>query len=130
MATGTKNRGFASMDAEKQKEIARKGGRAAHEKGTAHPAAPPRATPPPGNPPAGTEGRPAEHRQTESRPGAHRGEMAHSGGNESMHGMGHRGQHERSGHDQNPDNNGNGREREGVFGSHEQMRDEAEAAVS
>src|SRR5687768_9117278 len=31
-----KNRGFASMDAEKQREIARKGGRAAHEKGTAH----------------------------------------------------------------------------------------------
>lgn len=29
-------RGFASMDPEKQREIARKGGRAAHEKGTAH----------------------------------------------------------------------------------------------
>jgi uncharacterized protein len=29
-------RGFASMDAEKQREIASKGGRAAHEKGTAH----------------------------------------------------------------------------------------------
>jgi general stress protein YciG len=29
-------RGFASMDKEKQKEIASKGGRAAHEKGTAH----------------------------------------------------------------------------------------------
>lgn len=29
-------RGFAAMDAEKQKEIARKGGKAAHEKGTAH----------------------------------------------------------------------------------------------
>ena len=36
MQTGTRNRGFASMDREKQKEIARKGGRAAHEKGTAH----------------------------------------------------------------------------------------------
>lgn len=34
--SGTRNRGFASMDAEKQREIARKGGRAAHEKGTAH----------------------------------------------------------------------------------------------
>ncbi len=33
---GTRSRGFASMDAEKQREIARKGGRAAHEKGTAH----------------------------------------------------------------------------------------------
>ena len=34
--SGTRNRGFASMNAEKQREIARKGGRAAHEKGTAH----------------------------------------------------------------------------------------------
>jgi len=32
----TRNRGFASMNAERQREIARKGGRAAHEKGTAH----------------------------------------------------------------------------------------------
>src|ERR1700761_4017144 len=30
------NRGFASMDRSKQREIASKGGRAAHEKGTAH----------------------------------------------------------------------------------------------
>jgi uncharacterized protein len=29
-------RGFAAMDKEKQREIARKGGRAAHEAGTAH----------------------------------------------------------------------------------------------
>jgi general stress protein YciG len=29
-------RGFASMDAEKQRNIASKGGKAAHEKGTAH----------------------------------------------------------------------------------------------
>src|SRR3954447_16868947 len=35
-ATSTRNRGFASMDAERQREIARKGGRAAHEKGKAH----------------------------------------------------------------------------------------------
>jgi len=34
--SNTKNRGFASMNSEKQREIARKGGRAAHEKGTAH----------------------------------------------------------------------------------------------
>lgn len=33
---GTGNRGFASMDEEKQREIASKGGKAAHEKGTAH----------------------------------------------------------------------------------------------
>lgn len=29
-------RGFAAMEEEKQREIARKGGKAAHEKGTAH----------------------------------------------------------------------------------------------
>jgi uncharacterized protein len=32
----TSRRGFASMDPDKQKEIASKGGRAAHAKGTAH----------------------------------------------------------------------------------------------
>ncbi|KQV80367.1 hypothetical protein ASD15_16070 [Massilia sp. Root351] len=32
----TSNRGFASMDPERQREIAAEGGRAAHEKGTAH----------------------------------------------------------------------------------------------
>ena len=30
------NRGFASMDPKKQRDIARKGGKASHEKGTAH----------------------------------------------------------------------------------------------
>ena len=34
--TGKSKRGFASMDANRQREIASKGGRAAHEKGTAH----------------------------------------------------------------------------------------------
>ena len=34
--TGKSKRGFASMDANHQKEIASKGGRAAHAKGTAH----------------------------------------------------------------------------------------------
>lgn len=33
---GTSNRGFASMNPDKQREIASKGGRAAHMKGTAH----------------------------------------------------------------------------------------------
>ncbi len=33
---GSGGRGFASMEAEKQREIASKGGKAAHEKGTAH----------------------------------------------------------------------------------------------
>lgn len=32
----TSNRGFASMDPEKQREIASKGGKAAHEQGVAH----------------------------------------------------------------------------------------------
>ena len=38
MITGERKerRGFASMSPEKQREIASKGGRAAHEKGTAH----------------------------------------------------------------------------------------------
>jgi general stress protein YciG len=34
--TRKERRGFASMSREKQREIASKGGRAAHEKGTAH----------------------------------------------------------------------------------------------
>jgi general stress protein YciG len=34
--TNTSARGFASMDPEKQREIASMGGKAAHEKGTAH----------------------------------------------------------------------------------------------
>ena len=32
----TRNRGFASMDPQRQREIASEGGRAAHAKGTAH----------------------------------------------------------------------------------------------
>lgn len=35
-SSSTRNRGFASMNSERQREIARKGGKAAHEKGTAH----------------------------------------------------------------------------------------------
>jgi general stress protein YciG len=35
-STRTSTRGFASMDQAQQREIASKGGRAAHEKGTAH----------------------------------------------------------------------------------------------
>jgi hypothetical protein len=34
--SGTSKRGFASMDPEKQRQIASKGGKAAHAKGTAH----------------------------------------------------------------------------------------------
>jgi hypothetical protein len=36
MTFDTSNRGFASMDEDEQREIASKGGKAAHEKGTAH----------------------------------------------------------------------------------------------
>lgn len=36
MDNNTSNRGFASMDEDKQREIASKGGKAAHQKGTAH----------------------------------------------------------------------------------------------
>lgn len=35
-SSGTKNRGFASMDPQRQREIASEGGKAAHLKGTAH----------------------------------------------------------------------------------------------
>ena len=35
-ASGTRNRGFASMDPARQREIASQGGKAAHAKGTAH----------------------------------------------------------------------------------------------
>ncbi|MGB9988810.1 KGG domain-containing protein [Pseudoduganella rhizocola] len=34
--SSTRNRGFASMDPQRQREIASQGGRAAHAKGTAH----------------------------------------------------------------------------------------------
>jgi uncharacterized protein len=34
--SGASNRGFASMDPQRQREIASEGGKAAHEKGTAH----------------------------------------------------------------------------------------------
>lgn len=34
--TGTKKRGFGSMDRERQREIARQGGKAAHARGSAH----------------------------------------------------------------------------------------------
>jgi len=36
MDSGTDNRGFASMDPEKQREIASKGGKASHKSGKAH----------------------------------------------------------------------------------------------
>ncbi len=35
-SSGSERRGFASMDEEKRREIASQGGKAAHQKGTAH----------------------------------------------------------------------------------------------
>ncbi len=53
----TQDRGFASMDRDRQREIARKGGIAAHEKGTAHEWSPAEARE------AGRKGGIASHRQ-------------------------------------------------------------------
>jgi hypothetical protein len=60
--SGTGNRGFASMDPERQREIASEGGRAAHAKGTAH------------------EFTPEEARRA--------GSMSHGGGNQQSQGSG------------------------------------------
>ena len=53
----TQDRGFASMNREKQREIASKGGKAAHAKGTAHEWSPSEARE------AGRKGGIASHRQ-------------------------------------------------------------------
>jgi general stress protein YciG len=60
----TQDRGFASMDREKQREIARKGGIAAHEKGTAHEWSPAEARE------AGRKGGIASHRKRTDETGA------------------------------------------------------------
>src|SRR5580698_6953948 len=59
--SGTSNRGFASMDRSRQREIASKGGRAAHQKGTAHEW-------------TADEARVAGRKGGEPRPGAHGGD--------------------------------------------------------
>lgn len=66
---GISNRGFASMDPEKKREIASKGGRAAHQKGTAHEFTPDEARQ------AGRKGG-----QTVSRDRSHMAEIGRKGG--------------------------------------------------
>lgn len=62
----TQDRGFASMDRDKQREIASKGGKAAHQKGTAHEWTPAEARE------AGRKGGVASHRKpaAEATPGS------------------------------------------------------------
>jgi general stress protein YciG len=69
-----KRRGFASMDPAKQREIARKGGKAAHAKGTAHRFTPEEARA------AGTKGgmKVAEDREHMAEIGRKGGERRHS----------------------------------------------------
>lgn len=63
MAQGTSRRGFAAMDRGKQREIASKGGKAAHAKGTAHEFTSEEARE------AGRKGGQASHRNRRSRQG-------------------------------------------------------------
>ena len=72
----TSKRGFASMDEQKQREIASKGGHAAHEKGTAHEFTPEEARE------AGRKGGEAvsEDRQHMAEIGRKGGEHSHGGG--------------------------------------------------
>ena len=83
------DRGFASMDRSKQREIASKGGKAAHQKGTAHEWTSEEARE------AGRKGGMASHRrkQEQSQPpsdaqGQGREEIAAYGSDESMMGRG------------------------------------------
>ena len=75
------DRGFASMDRSKQREIASKGGKAAHQKGTAHEWTSDEARE------AGRKGGMASHRRKQEQQGggsSPSGEGASSGGGEQM----------------------------------------------
>ena len=77
------DRGFASMDRNKQREIASKGGKAAHQKGTAHEWTSEEARE------AGRKGGMASHRRKQQQPGAPGGEPAEqASGGEPFFGMG------------------------------------------
>src|SRR5262245_21651494 len=78
----TSNRGFASMDPERQREIASEGGRAAHEKGTAHEFSPQEARE------AGKKGGDSvsQDRQHMAEIGREGGKASHSGGKPSQGG--------------------------------------------
>ena len=69
------DRGFASMDRNKQREIASKGGKAAHQKGTAHEWTSEEARE------AGRKGGMASHRRKQQQQGG--GESSGNAGNES-----------------------------------------------
>jgi general stress protein YciG len=70
---GKSNRGFASMDPQRQREIASEGGRAAHEKGTAHEF-------------TSEEAREAGRKGGMARSANRRNAMNQSGGNSGSHG--------------------------------------------
>jgi general stress protein YciG len=72
---GKSNRGFASMDPQRQREIASEGGRAAHEKGTAHEF-------------TSEEAREAGRKGGMARSANRRNAMGQSGGGSSSHGGG------------------------------------------
>ncbi len=74
------DRGFASMDRNKQREIASKGGKAAHQKGTAHEWTSEEARE------AGRKGGMASHRRKQQGPGegGEAGESSSGGGDQMM----------------------------------------------
>jgi len=78
------DRGFASMDRSKQREIASKGGKAAHQKGTAHEWTSEEARE------AGRKGGMASHRRKQEQQGggSSSGQGGDSGGGDQMTGRG------------------------------------------
>lgn len=74
----TEDRGFASMERNKQREIASKGGKAAHQKGTAHEWTSEEARE------AGRKGGMASHRRKQEQQGGV--EVPETGGDEQMQG--------------------------------------------
>ena len=71
------DRGFASMDRSKQREIASKGGKAAHQKGTAHEWTSEEARE------AGRKGGMASHRRKQEQQGVPASDVENSGGSMS-----------------------------------------------
>ena len=74
----TEDRGFASMDRHKQREIASKGGKAAHQKGTAHEWTCEEARE------AGRKGGMASHRRKQEQPGKDMSGGAHEQGGDPV----------------------------------------------
>ncbi len=90
---GSSNRGFASMDEDKQREIAARGGRAAHESGNAHEFSSEEARE------AGRKGGEAvsQDRQHMADIGLEGGQNSHGGGNQGGNQGGRQQQQERGG---------------------------------